>query len=376
MGGTTPAPNEITLFLCGDVMTGRGIDQILPHPGSPELHEAYVTDARDYVHLAERINGHIAEPRGFGYVWGEALEELAQFDPDLRIVNLETAVTRSDDWEAKGINYRMHPDNLPCLTAAGIDCCVLANNHVLDWGPAGLQETLSSLHDAGIRTAGAGSNRAEALAPAVLPVPGKGRVLVFAFGCEDSGVSRQWAAQKGRPGVAVLDSLSEGVAQDITATVRRTRQPGDVVVVSLHWGGNWGYGIPAAQTRFAHALIDAGAADVIHGHSSHHVKGMEIYRRRAILYGCGDLLSDYEGISGYEAYRDDLGLMYFPTLDADSGALLRLHASPTRIHRFRLQRALPDEAKWLADVLARESASLGVRVILGHDGRLHVHEAR
>lgn len=376
MGRTTPpARNEITLFLCGDVMTGRGIDQILPHPGSPELHEAYVTDARDYVHLAERIHGPTAKSRGFRYIWGEALEELALFDPDVRIVNLETAVTQADDWEPKGINYRMHPDNVPCLTAAGIDCCVLANNHVLDWGIAGLHETLSRLGEAGIRTAGAGSNLAEAFAPAGLPVPGKGRVLVFAFGCEDSGIPRHWAAQEGRPGIAVLESLSTSAAQDIAANVHRTRQPGDVVVISLHWGGNWGYGIPAAQIRFAHALIDAGAGDIIHGHSSHHVKGMEIYRQRPILYGCGDFLSDYEGISGYEAYRGDLGLMYFPTLDADSGALLRMRASPTRVLRFRLQRTSPDEAKWLADVLARESAPLGVRVILGHDGRLQVHAA-
>ncbi|MBU1263749.1 MAG: CapA family protein, partial [Gammaproteobacteria bacterium] len=147
----------MTLFLCGDVMTGRGIDQVLPHPGDPVLHEGYATSALDYVALAERANGPIPRPAEFAYVWGDALAEWARVAPDLRIVNLETAVTRRDDWQrGKGIHYRMHPANVPCLTAAGIDCCVLANNHVLDWGYAGLAETLETLRRAGLQRAGAG----------------------------------------------------------------------------------------------------------------------------------------------------------------------------------------------------------------------------
>ena len=126
---------RIDLFLCGDVMTGRGVDQILPHPSSPELYEPYVRDARQYVALAEEVNGHIARPVGFEYVWGDARDELRRRSPHARIVNLETSVTRSSvAWPDKGINYRMDARNVPCLTAAQIDVCVLANNHVLDWG--------------------------------------------------------------------------------------------------------------------------------------------------------------------------------------------------------------------------------------------------
>lgn len=107
----------------------------------------------------------------------------------MRIINLETAVATSEDaWPDKGIHYRMHPDNLPCLTDAGINCCVLANNHVMDWGYQGLKETLDCLHRAGIATAGAGLDAADAAAPAVLDVPGKSRVLVFAWAMENSGV--------------------------------------------------------------------------------------------------------------------------------------------------------------------------------------------
>ena len=117
---------QITVFLCGDVMTGRGIDQILKFPSDPTLHESYMKDARGYVSLAERDGTVI--PRGVDdrYIWGDALEEFAHYSPDLRIINLETSVTASDEvWRGKGINYRMNPRNVGCLTAAGIHCCVL-----------------------------------------------------------------------------------------------------------------------------------------------------------------------------------------------------------------------------------------------------------
>jgi poly-gamma-glutamate synthesis protein (capsule biosynthesis protein) len=134
---------SVTLFLCGDVTTGRGIDQILPHPGEPQLFETCMRSALGYVELAERASGPISRPVDFAYIWGDALATLERLRPDVRIVNLETAVTVADDaWPGKRIHYRMHPGNLPCLTAAKIDCCVLANNHVMDWGRGGLVETL------------------------------------------------------------------------------------------------------------------------------------------------------------------------------------------------------------------------------------------
>ena len=184
--------DAITLFLCGDVMTGRGIDQILPHPVDPRIFEPYMTDARDYVALAESVNGPVEQPVEFAYVWGDALAELGRVAPDARIVNLETAVTTSETPRPKGINYRMHPANIGCLTAAGVDCCMLANNHVLDWGYAGFEETLATLDSAGILHAGAGRNLASARAPAVIQVPGKGRVLVFGLGSVTSGIGWQW----------------------------------------------------------------------------------------------------------------------------------------------------------------------------------------
>jgi poly-gamma-glutamate synthesis protein (capsule biosynthesis protein) len=363
-------PNLVTLFLCGDVMTGRGIDQVLPHPSAPRLYEFSATSARDYVRIAEEKNGPILKPVDFAYPWGDALEELERAAPDARIVNLETAVTRSEDAEPKGINYRMHPDNVPCLTAAKIDCCVLANNHVLDWGRAGLEETLSALRHAGIRHAGAGHNLADAQAPAVLELPEKGRVLVFGFGTESSGVSRHWRATDRTPGVNVLTDLTEQEVRRVAEHVQAWKRSGDVVVASIHWGENWGYDVPREQARFAHRLIDSAAVDVVHGHSSHHPKGIEVYRNKPILYGCGDFINDYEGIGGYEEYRDDLTLMYFVTLDRTAGRLVRLEMIPMQMRRFRLRRTTPDDAQWLRDTLDRECARRGVKVRLADGQRL------
>jgi len=330
-----------------------------------------VTHAGEYVRLAEQANGPLPRPVDFPYVWGDALAELETAAPDARIVNLETAVTRSDDpWPGKGIHYRMSPANLACLAAARVDCCALANNHVLDWGHAGLEETLETLNRAGIRTTGAGRDLAQAQALAILDVPGKGRVLVFAFGVGDSGIPPEWGATPRRSGVALLEDLSERTVRRVALLVAGAKQPRDVVVASVHWGGNWGYGVPAHHRRFAHALVEEAGVDLVHGHSSHHPRGIEVWQDRLILYGCGDFLNDYEGIGGYEEYRGDLTLMYLPTLEVHSGRLLDLDIRPMQLRRLRLNRARPEDARWLGEVLARESARLDTRIERDAAGRL------
>ena len=362
-----PEPSAITLFLAGDVMLGRGVDQVLPHSVDPRLHEPYVKDARRYVELAEAEHGEIPREVGRDYVWGDALAELERVAPDARIINLETAVTTSDTpWPRKGIHYRMHPGNVPVLTAAGIDVCVLGNNHVMDWGREGLRETLASLRDAGVSAPGAGADAEAAAAPAVVET-GRGRLLVFSYGLPTAGVPPGWEATADASGVNYLASLGEAESRRVIEQVESHREAGDRVVVSIHWGGNWGYAVPDAQRRFAHRLIDAGAADAIHGHSSHHPKGIEVYRDRPILYGAGDFLNDYEGIGGRAEYRGDLTLMYFPILGPD-GALTRLRMTPMRIHRFRLERATPGETQWLADTLDEHSRKLGARVVRVEEG--------
>jgi poly-gamma-glutamate capsule biosynthesis protein CapA/YwtB (metallophosphatase superfamily) len=366
-------PKPLRLFLCGDVMTGRGIDQALPHPVNPGLHEPCVRDAREYIDLAENANGPIQRPVSCDYIWGDALQELGDSDVDLRIVNLETAITSAETHSPdKAIHYRMHPRNVDCLSAAEIGGCALANNHILDWGYEGLSETLQTLDSAGIAHAGAGKDADEAAMPAVLDLTGRGRVLLFAFGSTTSGIPHEWRATNISPGVNLLDDLSEATATRVATQMRQSPsggRPGDILVASIHWGSNWGYDIPPEQIAFAHRLIDEGVA-IVHGHSSHHVKAIEVFKGRLILYGCGDFVTDYEGISGYEMLRGDLGLIYLVELDSRNGQLMSARLVAVQMRRFRLVRAPAADAEWLCTLLNRLGAPFRTRVELAEDNRM------
>jgi poly-gamma-glutamate capsule biosynthesis protein CapA/YwtB (metallophosphatase superfamily) len=358
------------IFLCGDVMTGRGIDQVLPHPCDPLLHESYVRSATDYVRFAEGVNGRIPRAAKFSYVWGAALQELSRVQPDVRVINLETSITRSGMPAPKGINYRMSPENAACLVSADLDCCVLANNHILDWGRAGLIDTLETLERLRIESTGAGIDLDQARAPAILAIPDRGRVIVFAAASVTSGVPVTWAAKSEASGVNLLTDLSSASVARIAHEVACVRQPGDVVILSIHWGPNWGYKVPEEERRFAHELVDRAAVSIVHGHSSHHPKAMEVYRNRLILYGCGDFLNDYEGIRGYEEFLDDLTLMYFAEVDLVSGDLVSLEMVPLQIRRFQLAPASSEDTEWLLWTLDRECRRFGARMNLEPDGRL------
>ena len=364
MADTLAGAGTVRLLLAGDVMLGRGIDQVMASPVSPELFEPAVRDARDYVRLAEAANGPIPAPVPADWVWGEALAVMERFAPQLRIVNLETAVTAGGSpWPAKGIHYRMHPAHLAALRAARIDAAVLANNHVLDWGTAGLEDTLLHLAAAGIGVAGAGRDRAAAERPLALPLPDGGRLLLSAWAHASSGIPPGWAATPTRSGIAQLPGLDDRGLARIAAALEPHRRAGDRVVVSLHWGANWVERIPEAQRRFAHGLIDRGLADLVHGHSSHHPVPFELTRGRLILHGCGDLLNDYEGIShpaGAPAgVRTDLVCLYGVTLDAADGRLLDLEIFPFQLRRFRLTALAKGEKETLMATLRPHGADSG-----------------
>ncbi len=290
---------SVRLFLCGDVMCGRGIDQVLAHPCSPEIYEYYKRSAKDYVLIAEQANGPIPRRNGPSYIWGAALDQLERMQPDARVINLETAVTRSHD---------------------------LA----------------------------------------------KARLLIFSFGSTSSGIPFEWAATPDAPGVNLLPDLCEASALEAADQVMALRRPGDLIVVSIHWGSNWGYHIPDEQKILARALIDKAGVSIVHGHSSHHPRAIEIYRDRLILYGCGDFLNDYEGTRGYERYRDDLALMYFADLDPASGSLHALRLVPLQIKNFRLSNPSWRDIEWIQQTLDGECQQFGTRVILDSERQLVV----
>lgn len=352
-------------------MTGRGIDQVMREPVPPVLYESFVRDAREYVRLAERVNGPIGAPVSDAYPWGDALEVMDALAPHLRIVNLETAITRSPSaWPGKEVHYRMSPAHTSCLKAARIDACCLANNHILDWGTPGLADTLQALDDAGLRHAGAGRDGQAARAPAALPLPAAGRrLLMFAWAAPDCGVPTAWAATDRRAGIAWLPGLDEAAASEVASVVRRHRGPGDLVLVSLHWGANWVQEVPSRHRRFARRLIELDVADVVHGHSSHHPLPFEVHAGKLILYGCGDLINDYEGIGLHGDLRSDVGCWYAASLDARSGSLRALEIVPMQVRQFRLRHPSPAAFQWLTDLLIPRCRAMGTRLEAATQGR-------
>jgi len=350
----------LKLLLAGDLMLGRGMDQVLPQHCTPELVEPCVHDARTYVRLAEARHGPIPAPVPHVYPWGMALALMRELAPDLFLVNLETAITTADHpWPGKAVHYRLHPGNVACLTAAGIHGCCLANNHVLDWGFNGLAETLRCLQQVGIASTGAGLSLHQAQGPLALPLAGGGRLLVFARALASSGVPDAWQAQLHRPGVALLPQLNAGTARALARSVCKHRRPGDRVLLSLHWGANWVEQIPELHRWFAHQMIDLAGVDVVFGHSSHHPLPLEVYGGKLILYGCGDLLNDYEGIGAERRWRSDCPCLYSLELDRLNGELECLEIVPLRLRRFQLQWPEPADRLWLQGQLGLEAAAAG-----------------
>jgi len=353
------------IFLCGDVMTGRGIDQILPHPCDPALFEPYMTSAIDYVRLAEARSGAIPGRVPVDYIWGDALAAVDALAPDLRIINLETSITADGTPEPKGINYRMHPDNTPAVAAFKPDACVLANNHVADWGPESVTDTLDALAAAGLAYVGAGRNAEQAARPITLNA-NSARLRLFAVACPSSGVPEHWAAGTETPGMHFLPDTSTTSFGRLAQHIAAHSAPEDIVMLSIHWGENGGYDISEAHRDFAHALIEHGGVDIIFGHSAHHPKAIEVHCGRPILYGCGDFLNDYEGIRGHETYRPNLVLGYILDLDTN-GAVTRLEMLPFRLRKFRLKSASGEEAAWLRARMDRECRKFERRVWLSVD---------
>jgi poly-gamma-glutamate synthesis protein (capsule biosynthesis protein) len=184
-----------------------------------------------------------------------------------------------------------------------------------------------------------------------------------------SGIPPGWAATVDRSGVDFVGEPSAAAADEVLERVRTSRRPGDVVVVSVHWGGNWGYGVSRQEITFAHRLVDGGV-DVVHGHSSHHPRPIEVYDGRLVLYGCGDFVDDYEGIGGHARFRDDLRLLYLATIDGATGDLAGLRMLPLQARRMRLTRPAGKDAQWLQSTLDRISRPFGARVDLTSDGAL------
>ena len=300
--------HPLQLLIVGDVMLGRGVNSVLEHE-PPE------------------------------YPWGDTLPVFQH--ADWRICNLECVLSdRGKPWAAyeKAFHFRSAARNLAALTAASVNAVSLANNHVLDYGEEALLQMLEVLDEAKIAYSGAGVDIVQASQMAVAETQGR-RLGLMAFTDNEP----PWEATPHHPGIFYVPvDLSDARAQGLFRMVRERSATVDLLIVSAHWGGNWGYTPPKEHIEFAHALIDAGAG-LVFGHSSHVFRGIEFYQDRPVLYGVGDFVDDY---AVDEIERNDQSFIFTVDLDKKGPCGLRLY--PTVIRRCQAAMAEGGEARRIA----------------------------
>ncbi|MDQ2054624.1 CapA family protein [Halobellus sp. H-GB7] len=274
-------------------------------------------------------------------VWGDLLDTLC--DLDGLFINLECALSiRGEPWRRtpRTFRFRADPDwAAPALDRAGVDCCALANNHILDFEEAALRDTLDHLDDQHIAHAGAGRTREEAFEPALVSI----HDLEVAF-ISLTDNTPEYAATESSPGTAyvVIDADDEKSRATVQETLERARvHSPDLLIVSLHWGPNMVERPPESFREFAHWLVDEGV-DVVHGHSAHVFQGIEVYQGRPILYDTGDFVDDYAVDS---RLRNDRGFL-FELLVSQTGELSELRLRPTEISDCSVHEASQEAAEW------------------------------
>ncbi len=314
-----PAKREtFQLLLVGDCMLGRGLNQAL-NQQPPE------------------------------FPWGDTLPLFRNADGS--ICNLECVLSdRGEPWSQyyKAFHFQSAAKNVAVLTAAGINAVSIANNHILDYGYDALQQMLEVLEGTNIVHGGAGASLAQASQIARFEIHGR-RFGLLAFTDNEP----LWEATGERPGTLYVPVTLEDPRAQCLLNIIRGRKDLDTLIVSAHWGSNWGYTPPQEHVRFAHALVDAGA-DVIFGHSSHVFRGIELYKSRAILYSTGDFVDDY-AVDSTE--RNDQSFAFMLELDTAGPARPRLY--PTMIDYCQARLARENEAQGIAAKMQELCAAFG-----------------
>jgi poly-gamma-glutamate synthesis protein (capsule biosynthesis protein) len=333
---TTTVDRAIRLGLAGDVMLGR------------------------------LVNDNIRET-GPEHPWGDLRPTLRSLDAFL--VNLECAITsRVEKWRngyQRPFHFRADPAAVDTLHAGRVNLASIANNHIGDFGPAGLLDTVAVLDRAGIAHAGAGPDLGAARAPALLLVGGL-RVAVLAF----ADYPDTWAATASLPGlnftrVSVSDQDFGSVAEAIAAARARA----DLVIFSIHWGPNMREHPPDEFRHFAHRVVDSGAA-VFWGHSAHILQGVEYRDGAVILYDTGDFIDDY---AVDRELRNDLSALFI--VDVLPHEVTSVSICPVRIDHMQVNRARGDDHAWIIRRMEALCSDFGSVVVQGADGTIRIERA-
>jgi poly-gamma-glutamate synthesis protein (capsule biosynthesis protein) len=222
----------------------------------------------------------LMDENGSLYPFADVAPQLA--DADITIANMEGTFTDRGTQADKLYTFRTPPQHAAGLAQAGIDVVALGNNHAMDFGAAGLADTLAALDAAGVRHGGAGQNAGVAREPVVIDVNG----LSIAF-LSYNGVSEATFATDNSAGVARADAAA------IQADIASSRQSADLVVVSLHAGIEYEDAPSLQQQALAHAAIDGGAALVLGSHA-HVFQGWQRFGNGVIVWGLGNFVFDLD----------------------------------------------------------------------------------
>ncbi|MCL5970517.1 MAG: CapA family protein [Patescibacteria group bacterium] len=294
------------LLFVGDVMLGRLVNEFLK-THSPE------------------------------YVWGDTLTIFK--NADLKICNLECVISDiGQPWSQKVFHFRTDAKNVEVLKVAGFDPISIANNHVLDYEYEALLKMTKILSEERINFAGGGASFIEASEPAICGMKGK-NIGLIAFTDNEP----EWSATHTKPGIFYVPvNLKDKIAKFLLELIKKTRDDVDFLIISAHWGSNWGYFPPANHIPFSHALIDAGA-DIIFGHSGHVFRGIEIYKEKPIMYCTGNFIDDY---AVDEIERNDQSFIFI--IETDDNKFKRLLLYPTVIRNFQARLANDFESEKIA----------------------------
>lgn len=270
---------------------------------------------------------------------------------NIRICNLECVVADGGSpWTKtpKVFHFRSDAKNVDVLKAAGIDLVSLANNHTLDFGHEAMFEMLEHLDREKIGHTGAGRNFQGAVKPAIL----RARLVIGLLAFTDNEPA--WEAMPDRAGVFYVPvDINDARAKKLFEIVSQTKKKSDLLVVSAHWGPNWGYRPQPPHIPFAHALIEAGA-DIIFGHSCHVFQGIEIYQGKPILYSCGDFIDDY-AVDPVE--RNDQSFIFSVEIDNNKVQSLKLY--PTVIRDFQARLADQQETAAIVAKMQKLCGEMG-----------------
>jgi poly-gamma-glutamate synthesis protein (capsule biosynthesis protein) len=222
----------------------------------------------------------ITAREGYDFLYKPALLYLSE--PDLTAGNLEFPVTtRGIPVVGTPYVFKGSPDVLPSMRDAGFDVMSLANNHALDQGVEGMQDTMKHLDDAGISHMGAGNNDTEAFAPVIKEVRG---IKVAYVGISRVVPFGSWKADKNTPGLAESYDINRA-----TAAIKKAKEQADIVVVMVHWGKERVDQPEPYQKDFGRQYIDAGA-DLVIGSHPHVLQGFEMYKGKWIAYSLGNFI--------------------------------------------------------------------------------------